>query len=60
MARNKPKNETAEPAVDKPENVQGVNAVNRKSGAVQSESALDEYNDVVDKYFKAITKEPKK
>lgn len=60
MARNKPGKELAEPAVDKPESVQGLNPVNRKSGAVQSESLLEEYNDVVDKYFKAITKEPKK
>ncbi len=60
MAKNKPQKETAEPAVDKPETVQGVKAVNRQSGAVPSESMLEEYNDVVDKYFKAITKEPKK
>jgi hypothetical protein len=59
LAKNKSQTEFASPAVDKPENVQGVNAVNRKSGAVQTESALEEYHDVVNKYFKAITKEPK-
>jgi hypothetical protein len=60
MAKNKPQKEFPDPAVDKTETMKGLNPVNRQSGAVQSESIIEEYNDVVDKYFKAITKEPKK
>lgn len=36
--------------------LKNLNPVNRKSGAVASESLVEEYSEVVDKYFKAITK----
>lgn len=35
--------------------LKNLNPVNRQSGAVSSEAALDEYSDLVDTYFKAIT-----
>ena len=38
----------------------GVNAVNRESGAVQGEATVEQYSDIVEKYFKAITKPAKK
>ena len=47
-------------ALDKPDVVNGVNAINRESEAVQGESTIEQYSDIVEKYFKAITKEPKK
>ena len=40
---------------DKAEAMKGLNPVNRQSGAVSSETALEEYSDLVDTYFKAIT-----
>ena len=48
-------------ALDKADVVDGVNAVNRESGAVQGETTIEQYSDIVEKYFKAITKpaEPK-
>ena len=48
-------------ALDKADVVNGVNAVNRESGAVQGETMIEQYSDIVEKYFKAITKpaEPK-
>jgi hypothetical protein len=58
---NAPPN-TAEPnvALDKPDVVQGINAVNRESEAVQGETTIEQYSDLVEKYFKALTKDPKK
>jgi hypothetical protein len=47
-------------ALDKADVVNGVNAVNRESEAVQGESMIEQYSDIVEKYFKAITNEPKK
>ena len=47
-------------ALDKADVVNGVNAVNRESGAVQGETMIEQYSEIVEKYFKAITKEPKK
>ena len=41
--------------VDKSDVMKGLNPVNRQSGAVSSESTIEEYNDVVENYFKAIT-----
>ncbi|MCD6052453.1 MAG: hypothetical protein K0Q55_3871, partial [Verrucomicrobia bacterium] len=41
---------------DKPDVVKGLNAINRESGAVSGEPIIEEYNDIVEKYFKAITK----
>jgi hypothetical protein len=38
-----------------PDVVKGLNPVNRQSGAESSEAVIEEYNDVVDSYFKAIT-----
>src|SRR5581483_2675385 len=43
-------------AFDKPDAVKGVKPVNRKSEAVTPESTVDDYSDIVDKYFKAISK----
>ncbi|RYD78369.1 MAG: hypothetical protein EOP84_14345 [Verrucomicrobiaceae bacterium] len=43
-------------ALDKPHTAHGVNAVNRESGAVQGEAGIEQYSDLVEKYFKAITK----
>jgi len=42
-----------EPA--KPDALKNLNPVNRQSGAVASETVIEEYNDVVENYFKAIT-----
>jgi len=39
--------------------VRGLNPVNRQSGAVSSETVIEEYNDVVEHYFKTITAQPK-
>lgn len=43
-----------------PDTLKNLNPVNRQSAAVSSESVIEEYNDVVENYFKAITtrKEP--
>jgi hypothetical protein len=40
---------------DKADVLKGLNPVNRQSGAVASEAVIEEYNDVVESYFKAIT-----
>ena len=40
--------------------VRGVNPLNRESEAVQTETIIQQYRSLVDEYFKAITKEPKK
>lgn len=40
---------------EKPDTMKSLNPVNRRSAAVSSEAMLDEYNDVVENYFKAIT-----
>jgi hypothetical protein len=50
----------AKVALDKPDVVQGVNAVNRESEAVQGETSIEQYSDLVEKYFKALTRDPKK
>ncbi len=47
-------------ALDKPDVVQGINAVNRESEAIQGETSLEQYSDLVEKYFKALTRDPKK
>jgi ElaB/YqjD/DUF883 family membrane-anchored ribosome-binding protein len=44
---------------DKADVVKGLNPVNRQSGAVASETVIEEYNDVVESYFKAITTKKK-
>jgi hypothetical protein len=41
---------------DKPDVMKDVNPMNRKSGAVTTESTVEEYSDIVDQYFKTITK----
>jgi len=33
-----------------------MEAINRESGAVQGEAGIEQYSDIVDRYFKAITK----
>jgi hypothetical protein len=55
-----PNAEDAKVELDKPDVVQGVNAVNRESEAVQGETSIEQYSDLVEKYFKALTKDPKK
>jgi hypothetical protein len=44
---------------DKPDSLKGLNPVNRQSGAVASETVIEEYDDVVESYFKAITTKKK-
>ena len=46
--------------VEKADVMKGLNPINRQSGAVASETVLEEYSALVDNYFKAITtkKEP--
>jgi ElaB/YqjD/DUF883 family membrane-anchored ribosome-binding protein len=43
-----------------PDVMKGLNPVNRQSGAVSSETVIEEYNDLVDSYFKAITTKQEK
>jgi len=52
----------AEPSVtlDKSDVVHDLNSVNRESEAVQSETVIQQYRGLVEEYFKAITKDPKK
>jgi hypothetical protein len=45
----------ADGQVEKPDTMKNLNPVNRQSGAVASETVVDQYNDVVENYFKAIT-----
>lgn len=44
---------------DKADALKGLNPLNRQSGAVLSETPLEEYQDVVDSYFKAIANQKK-
>jgi ElaB/YqjD/DUF883 family membrane-anchored ribosome-binding protein len=46
--------------VEKPDVLKGLNPVNRQSAAESSETVIEEYNDVVDSYFKAITTKQEK
>jgi len=50
----------ARAASDKPDVLKGLNPVNRHSGAVSSEMVMEEYSDLVDSYFKAITTKKEK
>jgi hypothetical protein len=43
-----------------PDVMKGLNPVNRQSAAVSSETVIEEYNDLVDSYFKAITTKKEK
>jgi hypothetical protein len=43
-----------------PDVIKGLNPVNRNSGANSSEAVIEEYNDVVESYFKAITTKKEK
>jgi hypothetical protein len=36
--------------------VDGVNPLNRESEAIQGETTVDQYRELVERYFKAITK----
>ena len=56
LGQGSPSGADANTALDKADAIKGLNPVNRNSGAVKSESLLEEYSDVVEKYFKAITK----
>jgi hypothetical protein len=40
---------------ENPDVIKGLNPVNRQSGAVSSETVIEEYNNLVDSYFNAIT-----
>jgi hypothetical protein len=44
----------------KPDAMKNLNPVNRQSGAVSSETVIEEYNDVVENYFKALTTKKEK
>jgi ElaB/YqjD/DUF883 family membrane-anchored ribosome-binding protein len=46
--------------IEKSDAMKGLNPVNRQSGAVSSETVIEEYNDVVENYFKAITTKKEK
>jgi len=46
--------------VEKPDAMKNLNPVNRQSGAVASETVVEQYNDVVENYFKAITTKKEK
>jgi hypothetical protein len=50
-----PLGETDDLAVDDTDSITGLNPINRQSGTVASESGLEEYREVVDRYFEAIT-----
>jgi hypothetical protein len=43
-----------------PDVMKGLNPVNRQSGAVSSETVIEQYSDLVDSYFKAITTKKEK
>jgi len=49
-----------EVALDKSDVVHGVNPLNRESEAVQGETIIQQYSGLVEEYFKALTKSPKK
>jgi hypothetical protein len=60
--RNKatPNAAEAPAAIDKADVVRGMEAINRESGAVQGEAGIEQYTDIVDRYFKTITKPAQK
>ena len=55
-SQDKTKPGASQVSYDRPDPVKGVTPVNRKSEAVTPESTVDEYSDIVDQYFKTITK----
>jgi hypothetical protein len=55
-SREKTLNSSGSVNLDKPDVLKGVKPVNRKSDAVTSESTVDQYSDIVDQYFKKISK----
>ena len=55
----KPDAASAVAELDKQDVVHGVQPVNRESGAVQGEAGIEQYSDLVEKYFKAITQPAK-
>jgi len=44
---------------DQPDVMKGLNPEDRKTGAISSEGAVEEYHEVVDEYFKTITRAPR-
>jgi hypothetical protein len=58
QGRNKavPDGSKPEVALDKPDVLRGMQDGNRESEAVQGEMTIDQYRDIVEKYFRAITK----
>ncbi len=55
-SKAKPDGAAASATVDKQDVLNGVPPVNRESSAVQGEAGIEQYSEIVDKYFKAITK----
>jgi ElaB/YqjD/DUF883 family membrane-anchored ribosome-binding protein len=55
-SHEKPRPGNQNASFEKPDAVNGVKPVNRKSEAVTSESTVDQYSDIVDQYFKKISK----
>lgn len=47
--------DSAMTGVERPDVMKDLNPVNRQSGAVQSESLMEEYRDLVEHYFEALT-----
>jgi hypothetical protein len=56
LGKGKPEDGASQLVLDKSDVVKGLNPVNRQSGAVAAESVIEEYRDVVENYFKTITK----
>lgn len=46
-------------SLENPDVMKGLTPINRQSGAVSSETVIEEYNDVVENYFKTITTKKK-
>ncbi|EDY17795.1 hypothetical protein CfE428DRAFT_4534 [Chthoniobacter flavus Ellin428] len=55
-----PQNAGQSVTLDKSDVVHDLNSVNRESEAVQSETIIQQYRGLVEEYFKALTKDPKK
>jgi hypothetical protein len=55
-----PQNGEQSVTLDKGDVVHNLNSLNRESEAVQSETIIQQYRGLVEEYFKALTKDPKK
>ncbi len=56
QGQGKPGAEGVAIAADKPDVIKNVKSENRQSGAIAAESMLGEYAELVDRYFRALTK----